>query len=133
MNLSVSGIKNKLMKNADWVAFLASIYTRFDGDLGFIQDYFLKPEHMWAQLTGTLTDWETIKWKLLKADHLATGLFKGSLLAYLLVEIGIIPKNYKKTVEKVMMGSGIAAIITPGSGPQRGDRSSGPSGSWGNH
>ena len=57
----------------------------------------------------------------LMGGHLYSGIFKGGIFAYLLAEIDIIPAKYKKLAKDVMLGSGIAAVVLPGSGPSEQD------------
>ena len=121
MNFNVKGIQKKLMDKADWVAFLVSAWERYDGNIGGILGHYtsLDPEHGFLnELRRNLTNIGSLKWSLWESPHLYTTIFKISTMARLAVEVGLIPPKYKKTLEKVMLGSGIAAITLAGSGPE---------------
>lgn len=107
------------MQNADWVAFLVAAYSRQGGIEPILSHYMAFPPNYGAivEIQRTLEDLSLLQWKLLKSHHMYSGIFKMSLIARLLAEIGIVPSQYKKTTEKLMWGSGIAAITLPGSGP----------------
>ena len=134
LNLNVSGIVGKLQKNAEWLAFLAGAYERF-GNLGGVVNQLnvLKGPQAGVilELQRCLADPNILKYKLLDSPHLYTTMFKGSIIAYLLAELGIIiPSKYKKLATKIAWGSGIAALTMPGSGPYQSSNSNrGSSGS----
>lgn len=115
MNLNVSGIMGKLQKNADWVAGLASVYERFNGDLTWAWQWFTKDAL--NEVMNMLKNPQIIKYKLLDSPHAYTGIFKMSLIAYLAAEAGLIAPKYKTLAVKAMKGSGVAALVLPGSGP----------------
>ena len=133
MDINLGGITKKLEDNAPLVAFIASAYSRFDGDIDkllgqFTSGNFLKE----AQASLTWPNLLLAKLDLKKVSgyggHLYGGLFKGGILAYVLAEIGIIPAKYKKLATDVMWGSGLAAVVLPGSpgaGYSSGNSSSG--------
>ena len=121
MPFNLKGIQKKLMDKADWVAFLASTWERYDGNISGILGHYisLDPEHGFLnELRRNLTNIGSLKWSLWESPHLYTTIFKISTMARLGVEVGLIPPKYKKTLEKAMLGSGIAAITLPGSGPE---------------
>lgn len=113
---NISGIINKLEDKADWVAALASIYSRFGGDLSQAFNWYSQ-NALNDLLNVTLTNPAMIKYKLLDSSHAYTSLFKISLLGWFAGEFGVIPKRYQDLAIKVMKGSGIAALTLPGSGP----------------
>lgn len=116
MNINTNGIINKLKQNADWAAFLFSGYQRMNSDVGLLMTHFTSGDAV-KEATRSLTDLKLLKWKLWDCDHAYTGIFKMSLIARLLIEAGIVPPKWKKTTEKLMWGSGIAAVVLPGSSP----------------
>ena len=129
------------MDNAHWITFLLAGYERFQGDLGQLFDYYvkLKPYNAMQETMKTLGNIELLKYKLLHSPHAYTGLFKLGLMGWFGIQFGIIPSKYKKTVEKILMGSGFAAVTLIGSGPTEnptpyrssGFGGSGNSPSWG--
>jgi hypothetical protein len=58
-----------------------------------------------------------LKYKLIDSPHAATTLFKIGIGAWIASELGVIPAKYGSLGKKVATGAGIAALITPGSGP----------------
>jgi hypothetical protein len=67
--------------------------------------------------------------KLFRAEHESASIFKIALIGRLIAETGIIPSEYKKLTEKVMLGAGLAALTLPGSGSlPSGNRSGGSEG-----
>ena len=129
LNLNVSGIIGKLQKNAEWLAFLAGIYNRYP-NISALMEHLnpLNPLGMVAEVQRTLSDFGLLKHKLVDSSHLYTTMFKGSIIAYLLAELGIIPSKYKKLATKVAWGSGGAALVMPASyqgSPNKGFGSSG--------
>lgn len=132
MNLNLGGIERKLMDKADLVAFLASGYMRFDGDLGRLLHQYTSKDVI-NELMFSLGSIEQIKWKLLDTGHAYSNIFKMALYGRIATEFGILTK-YKKTLDKVLLGSGLAALTLPGSSPpsrSSGFSSSGNSVSWG--
>jgi len=128
MNVNLGGIMKKLENNAHWISFLASGYMRFNGDIDALINQYLSGGVI-SELTRTLEYGPTfIKWKLFDTPHAYSGLFKASLYAWLAEEFGIVPSKYKGTIEKVMLGSGLAALTLPGSSPPGGFQGSSPSG-----
>lgn len=117
LNINTGGIINKLKKNADWVAFLASVYARH-GDLQWALDYYTDfgAHGALAQAQWSLSSMRNLTFKLFKSEQMYTGVFKISAIARLLAEFDIVPAKYKKLTEKLMWGSGLAAITLPGSG-----------------
>ena len=118
MNINASGIINKIKANADWTAAILSYYDRMGTDFGAWLDYAIRKDGLQFVVQDSFKSLDNIKHKLFHSDHLSSTMFKGALLARLLVEIGIVPPKYKKLTEKVMWGSGIAALTLPGSGPE---------------
>ena len=115
------------MDKADWITALLCAYQKFGGNLEQIFSHYTSTE-----VIREITDLrpENISYKLWRSDNTYTQIFKMGIYGYILAEIGIIPPKYKKTINKVLMGSGIAAMTLPGSGPAR--NSSGNFGSSGN-
>lgn len=116
MNLNVSGIMGKLQKNAEWLALLAGLYERYPSVGGLMEHLNpLNKMGAMAEIQRTLSDFGLLKHKLLDSPHLYTSMFKGSIIAYLLAELGIIPSKYKKLASKIAWGSGAAAVTMPAS------------------
>jgi hypothetical protein len=118
MDISLGGITKKLEDNALILAFAASAFERFNGDINtIIGNYTNFGENgVGGELRRTLTDLGTLKYKLLNSPHLYTGIFKGGIAIWLLAEMGIIPSKYGKLGKDLLMGSGIAAVTLPASG-----------------
>lgn len=139
MNISLGGIKGKIVSKADIVAFLLAAYQRYP-DMGRLADHYMNIDPSQygglGQALATLKDPKLLKFKLWDSPHLYTTLFKGGVFAYLAAEMGLIDKKWKKTAVKVMKGSGAAALTLGGSmGPTSNieNGSSGGSGSWGSN
>lgn len=127
MNVNLGGIKNKLMNKAEYVAFLVSAYERFDGDLSTVSNHFLKGGAI-REVTKNIGDLDLLKHKLWDSEHGYTGIFKMGVYAYIAAELGLLDKKYKKTIEKVLWGSGLAAVVLPGHGGASSGSSGGSSG-----
>lgn len=119
MNISLGGIKGKLMSKADIVAFAVSAYQRYPMDrlMEHYTDFDPNGSGVVMQLIETLKDPKLLKYKLWDSPHLYSTLFKGGFFAYLAAEVGLIDKKYKNVAVKVMKGSGAAAVTLGGSGP----------------
>ena len=115
MNLNVSGVMNKVKKNADWLAFLLSAYQRFDGDIGQVVKHYTSAKPLNVLQHVLSNPGMTLKHRLWESEHGYTGLFKISLIAYLATEFGLLPNKYKGLAKKIMWGSGVAAVTLPGS------------------
>jgi len=135
LNINIGGIKNKLISKADWVTFLVSAYKRYDGDLERIFNHYTSfgDTGVLAQVTHSLRNMQSLKYKLWDSPHGYTGLFRAGVYAYLATEFGLLDKKWKKTIEKVLIGSGAAALTLEGSGPipMHACRRSGDSRGWG--
>jgi len=135
LNINLNNIQKKLMTHADKIAFLYAGYSRFDGDLGQLMHHYTSKDVI-DELRNTLKGGlEGIKWKLFDTGHAYSEIFKISIGAYILAELGVVPPKYKKTIEKVLWGTGLAAITLQGSNPQRqynrgGNRSTQNSETW---
>lgn len=110
------------MNKADLIAFALSAYQRYP-DMGRLMEHYtnVDPSQYGAlgQALATFKDLKLLKFKLWDSPHLYTTLFKGGVFAYLAAEVGLIDKKYKKVAQKLMMGSGAAAITLGGSmGPE---------------
>jgi len=115
MNINASGLVNKAKAKADWIAFLASAYERFDGDVGRIFSHYTSASPL-NNLNRVLKNpAQALKHRLWNSDHAYTGIFKLALIARGLVEVGILPSKYKTVSEKVMFGAGAAAVTLPAS------------------
>ena len=62
----------------------------------------------------TLTNLETLKFKLLESPHLYTMEFKLGIAAYIAGELGIIPAKYGELGKNIAIGGAIAAVTTGG-------------------
>lgn len=121
MNISVGGIKNKIIAKADWAAFILGAWERYgdEGGLKRLFDHYTNfGKYGWLDQTlQTLGDPELLKYKLWDSPHGYTGMFKAGVFAYIATELGILDKKWKKPIEKLLKGSGAAAITLGGSGP----------------
>ena len=131
--MNVSGTISGIKKKADWVALIVSAYSQADGDIQSIIDWYLSPRGALHAATYNLSHLGGfIQWNLLKAPTMQAGIFKGSLIARLLIELGlIIPSKYKALTEKLMKGSAIAALTlhaSPGLGGKGGGSGGGSRG-----
>lgn len=114
--INVGGLIGKLEKNADYVAAALCVYDRFKGDVGQIFRHFTSKDFL-DELQASITSLDQLKYKLLESPNLYTGVFKMSAIGYLLAEAGLINAKYKRLAQKLMWGSGLVALTTPGSGP----------------
>jgi len=138
LTMNFKGITNKLMDKADWLAFLASGYMRYDGDLGRLAGRYIAIKPALEELQRSLNP-RVAQYKLFESPHAYTGIFQASLIGYIACELGVIPSKYKKALTKAMIGSGAAALTLPSSGPEPsggglfggGHSSGGNSPSWG--
>lgn len=131
--MNIGGLKTKLINKADLIAFIASAYERYPDINRLFEHYtnFGEGGFLW-QAGATLSDIHLLRYKLWESSHLYTTLFKGGLIAYLATELGFIDKKWRKTLEKVLLGSGAAALTLGGSGPTSNSYgSSGGSRGWG--
>ena len=135
LNLNLKGIQKKLLNKADWLAFGASAYTRWDGDINSIIKHFTTSRVIEA-VTDSFSGLDRIRYRLLNSPHAYTQIFKMGIYAYIAAELGIVPSKYKKPIEKILWGSGIAALTLPASPPSemestlRSRGSSGNSETW---
>lgn len=117
VNFNLNGIQKKLMDKADWIAFLAGAWERYNGDLSAMFKHYTtvnSERGFLLELRRNLTNMDSLKWSLWDSPHLYTTIFKTTTIARLLVEVGLIPPKYKKVIEKAMLGSGLGAITLPG-------------------
>jgi hypothetical protein len=115
--LNLEGIFDKAKDHADKIAFALAAYERLGGIDGMANHFLAHPQNVLGEVTRTLTSLDLLKYKLLDSPHAYSGIFKISAIARILAEIGIVPAQYKGLTEKIMWGSGLAAITLPGSGP----------------
>jgi hypothetical protein len=115
--LNLEGIFDKAKDHADKIAFIVAAWERLGGIDGIANHYLANPQNVFGEVTRSITDLNLLKYKLLDSPHAYSGIFKISAIARILAELGIVPAQYKALTEKIMWGSGLAAISLPGSGP----------------
>lgn len=124
MNINTNGIISKLKSKADIVAFIIANYEQHGG-VGDVFNYYTQSNMEFLKEAGrTFTIPGLLKHKLWDSPHLYTTLIKTGIFAYLGIEIGVLDKKWKKTIEKMMWGAGLAALTNYGSGPSGGSSSS---------
>lgn len=117
MNINTSGIISKLKNKADIVAFIVSNYEQHGG-VGKAFNYYTQSDMEFLKEAGrTFTTPGLLKHKLWDSPHLYTTLIKTGIFAYLGIEIGVLDKKWKSTIEKMIKGAGLAALTNYGSGP----------------
>jgi hypothetical protein len=118
----INSIIGKAEDKADWIAGILGAWERFNGDIGRIIDHYTrldpKGEGVATEVLRTLSNWKLLTYKLLQSPHVYTTEFKVGLGLYLASEFGLIPAKHKKTAEKILWGSGLAALTLPGSGEE---------------
>lgn len=111
--MNVGGIVSKLEKNAELVTAGISVYQRF-GNISDSINHFTSMD-VFTEVQRTFTEKGLLKFKLLDSPHLYSGLFKIGAALYVGKELGIVPARWGKIGEKVAIGSGVSAILLPGS------------------
>ena len=98
------------------MAFILANYEQHSGLGGTFQYYTQKNLEFLKEAGRTFSSEGLLKHKLWDSPHLYTSLIKAGVFAYLGVEVGVLDKKWKKTIEKVLVGAGLAALTNYGSG-----------------